>query len=90
MADQQSTVVKKGEDPLTGDYTPPPSTKQDEPDSAAQQRAEERSIGATILTTTSSAPRSIMNGESVTQYGSLCVTSSLYICSIVDERDSIC
>ena len=35
MADQQITVVKKGEDPLTGDTTP----KQDEPDGGAQQQA---------------------------------------------------
>jgi len=62
MADQQITVVKKGEDPLTGDTTPPPSTKQDEPDGGTQQQAEESSIGSTVLTTTSSAPRSIMNG----------------------------
>ena len=79
MTDQQATVVKKGEDPLTGDTTPPPSTKQDEPDGGTQQQAEESSIGSTVLTTTSSAPHCIMNGEGVTKYGSLCVVLALSV-----------
>ena len=55
MADQQPTVVNKGDDPLTV------SAEQDVPDSETQ--LEETSLSDVILSTSMSTPPSVMNGE---------------------------
>ena len=57
MADQQPTVVSKGDDPLTV------SAEQDVPDSESQ--LEETSLSDVILSTSVSMPQSVMNGESI-------------------------
>lgn len=69
MADQQPTVVSKGDDPLTV------SAGQDVPDSETQ--LEETSLSDVILST----PQSVMNGESMTIYGNghVCYSAHPYL-----------
>ena len=79
MADQQPTVVSKGDDPLTV------SAEQDVPDSETQ--SEETSLSDVILSTSMSTPQSVMNGESMTIYGKdrVCYSAHPFILKSIVE-----